>query len=66
MSPGSHGVVRHSYSISHLYKRHLVTESINQADSKLSNMGKTKELLKDVRDKTVGLQKAGMGKTISK
>ncbi len=46
---------------------------INQSDSKLSTMAKTKELSKDVRDKTVDrdkivdLHKAGMGyKTIAK
>ncbi len=40
---------------------------INQSDSKLSTMAKTKELSKDVRDKIVDLHKAGMGyKTIAK
>ncbi len=54
-------------SVSYLYKRHLSTEAINQSYSKLSNMAKTKELSKDVRDKIVDLHKAGMGyKTISK
>ncbi len=33
----------------------------NQSDSKLSTMGKTKELSKDTRDKIVDLHKAGMG-----
>ncbi len=33
----------------------------NQSDSKLSTMAKTKELSKEVRDKTVDLHKAGMG-----
>ncbi|CAJ0963147.1 unnamed protein product, partial [Ranitomeya imitator] len=38
-----------------------------QSDSDLYNMGKTKELSKDVRDKIIDLHKAGMGyKTISK
>ncbi len=47
---------------SYLYKRHLSTDSV-----KLSTMAKTKELSKDVRDKTVDLHKAGMGyKTIVK
>ncbi|KAK6305874.1 hypothetical protein J4Q44_G00246540 [Coregonus suidteri] len=42
-------------------------EAINQSDSKLSTMAKTKELSKDVRDKIVDLHKAGMGyKTIAK
>ncbi len=42
-------------------------QSINQSDSKLSTMAKTKELSKDVRDKIVDLHKAGMGyKTIAK
>ncbi|KAK3508897.1 hypothetical protein QTP70_013718 [Hemibagrus guttatus] len=42
-------------------------EAINQSDSKLSTMAKTKELSKDVRDKIVDLHKAGMGyKTIGK
>ncbi|KAI4888988.1 hypothetical protein NFI96_003207 [Prochilodus magdalenae] len=51
----------------HLYKRHLSTDSINQSDSNLSNMGKTKELSKDVRDKIIDLHKAGMGyRTFSK
>ncbi len=54
-------------SACHLYKRHLSTEAINQSDSKLSTMAKTKELSKDVRDKIVDLHKAGMGyKTIVK
>ncbi|KAI4899533.1 hypothetical protein NFI96_030798, partial [Prochilodus magdalenae] len=44
----------------HLYKRHLSTDSINQSTSNLSNMGKTKELSKDVRDKTIDLHEAGM------
>ncbi|KAL0185739.1 hypothetical protein M9458_017409, partial [Cirrhinus mrigala] len=45
----------------------LSTEAINQSDSKLSTMAKTKELSKDVRDKIVDLHKAGMGcKTITK
>ncbi len=34
---------------------------LNQSDSKLSTMAKTKELSKDVRDKIVDLHKAGMG-----
>uniref|UniRef100_A0A4W5KDE2 Focadhesin n=1 Tax=Hucho hucho TaxID=62062 RepID=A0A4W5KDE2_9TELE len=51
----------------YLYKRHLSTEAINQSDSKLSTMAKTKKLSKDVRDKIVDLHKAGMGyKTIAK
>ncbi|KAK3554767.1 hypothetical protein QTP70_033462, partial [Hemibagrus guttatus] len=42
-------------------------QSINQSDSKLFTMAKTKELSKDVRDKIVDLHKAGMGyKTIPK
>ncbi|KAK3535766.1 hypothetical protein QTP70_021084, partial [Hemibagrus guttatus] len=46
---------------------HLSTEAINQSDSKLSTMARTKELSKDVRDKIVDLHKAGMGyKTITK
>ncbi len=46
----------------------MSTEAINQSVSKLSStMAKTKELFKDVRDKTVDLHKAGMGyKTIAK
>ncbi|MBN3307104.1 TAB2 protein, partial [Amia calva] len=45
----------------------LTVEAINQSDSKLSTMAKTKELSKDVRDKIVDLHKAGMGyKTIAK
>ncbi|KAL0159174.1 hypothetical protein M9458_042899, partial [Cirrhinus mrigala] len=41
--------------------------AINQSGSKLSNMAKTKELSKDVRDKIVDLHKAGMDyKTIAK
>ena len=51
----------------HLYERHLFTESDNQTDSKLSNMGKTKELSQDLRDRIVDLHKSGMGyKNISK
>ncbi|KAK3529160.1 hypothetical protein QTP70_018113, partial [Hemibagrus guttatus] len=46
---------------------YLSTEAINQSDSKLSIMAKTKELSKDVRDKIVDLHKAGKGyKTIAK
>ncbi|CAJ0942437.1 unnamed protein product [Ranitomeya imitator] len=52
---------------SHLYKRRLPTDSINQSDSNLYNMGKTKELSKDVMDKIIDLHKAGMSyKTIRK
>ncbi len=48
-------------------KDNLSTEAINQSDSKLSTMAKTKELSKDIRDKIVDLHKAGMGyKTIAK
>ncbi len=44
----------------------LSTEAINQSDSKLT-MAKTKELSKYVRDKIVGVHKAGMDyKTIAK
>ncbi|CAJ0938749.1 unnamed protein product [Ranitomeya imitator] len=40
---------------------------LNQSDSNLYNMGKTKELSKDVRDKIIDLHKAGMSyKTICK
>ncbi len=54
-------------SVCYLYKIHLSTEAINQSDSKLSTMAKTKELSKDVRDKSVDLHKAGMGyKTVTK
>ncbi len=54
-------------SACYLYKRHLSTEAINQSAFKLSTMAKTKELSKDVRDKIVDLQKAGMDyKTIAK
>ena len=54
-------------SAGYLYKRHLSTEAINQSDSKLSTIAKTKELSKDVRDKIVDLHMAGMGyKTIAK
>ncbi|KAL0172105.1 hypothetical protein M9458_032416, partial [Cirrhinus mrigala] len=35
--------------------------TINQSDSKLSTVAKTKEPSKDVRDKIVALHKAGMG-----
>ncbi len=45
----------------------MSTEAINQSDSKLSTMAKTKELSKDVRDKIVDLHKAAMSyKTIAK
>ncbi|KAK3568380.1 hypothetical protein QTP86_005581 [Hemibagrus guttatus] len=45
----------------------VMAEAINQSDSKLSIIAKTKELSKDVRVKIVDLYKAGMGyKTISK
>ncbi len=54
-------------SVCYLYNRRLSTEAINQSDSKLFTMAKTKELSKDVRDKIVDLHKAGMGyKTIAK
>ncbi len=47
-------------------KDNLFIEAINQSDSKLSTIAKTKELSKDVRDKIVELHKAGMGyKTIA-
>ncbi|KAI4879862.1 hypothetical protein NFI96_004006, partial [Prochilodus magdalenae] len=47
--------------------QHLSTDSINQSDSNLSNMGKTKELSKDVRDEIIDLHKAGLDyKTLSK
>ncbi|CAJ0923312.1 unnamed protein product [Ranitomeya imitator] len=36
-------------------------DSVNQSDSNLYNMGNTKELYKNVRDKIIGLHKAGMG-----
>ncbi len=40
---------------------------MNQSDSKLSTMAKTKELSKDVRDNIVDLHKAGMRyKTVAK
>ncbi len=53
--------------VCYLYKRHLSTEAINQSDSKLSTIAKTKELSKDDRDKIVDLHKDGMGyKTIAK
>ncbi len=49
------------------FKWHLSTEAINQSETKLSTIAKTKELSKDVRDKIVDLHKAGMGyKTIAK
>ncbi len=54
-------------SVCYLYKIHLSIEAINQSDSKLSTMAKTKELSNDVRDKIVDLHKVGMGqKTIAK
>ncbi len=64
-------IFKGSISAPYMYKRHLSTEainqSINQSDSKLSTMAKTKELFKDVRDKIVDLHTAGMGyKTITK
>ncbi|KAL0172280.1 hypothetical protein M9458_032591, partial [Cirrhinus mrigala] len=40
--------------------------AINQSDSKLFTMAKTKELYKVVRDKIADLHKAGMYKTIAK
>ncbi len=50
----------------YVYKS-IKAEAINQSDSKLSTMTKTKELSKDVRDKIVDLNHAGMGyKTIAK
>ncbi|KAI4874842.1 hypothetical protein NFI96_010391 [Prochilodus magdalenae] len=59
------GTIRGDFCI--VIGRHLSTDSINQSDSNLSNMGKTKELSKDVRDKIIDLHKAGMGyKTLSK
>ncbi len=51
----------------YLYNRYLSTEAINQSDSRLASMAKTKDLSKHVRDKIVDLHKAGMGyKTITK
>ncbi|KAL0164030.1 hypothetical protein M9458_039783, partial [Cirrhinus mrigala] len=48
-------------------KRHLSTEAISQSDSKLFTLAKSKELSKDVRNKTVDLHRAKMGyKTIAK
>ncbi|KAK3507975.1 hypothetical protein QTP70_007946 [Hemibagrus guttatus] len=45
----------------------LSTEAIDQSDSKLSIMAKTKQLSKDVMDKTVDLHKAGVSyETIGK
>ncbi len=44
----------------YLYERLLSPEAINQSDSELSTMAKTKELSKDVRDTIVDLHKAGM------
>ncbi len=50
----------------YVYKS-IKAEAINQSDSKLSTMTKTKELSKDVRDKIVDLNHAGMGyKTLAK
>ncbi|CAM4567669.1 unnamed protein product [Leuciscus chuanchicus] len=41
--------------------------TLNQTDSNLSTMAKTRELCKDIRDKIVDLLKAGMGyRTIGK
>ncbi|KAI4892957.1 hypothetical protein NFI96_002755 [Prochilodus magdalenae] len=40
---------------------HLSTDSINQSDSNLSNMGKIKELSEDVREKIIDLHKGGLG-----
>ncbi len=56
------------HELTFLHQKHLTcSEAINQSDSKLSTMAKTKELSKDVRDKIVDLHKAGMGyKTIAK
>ncbi|KAI4880853.1 hypothetical protein NFI96_003128 [Prochilodus magdalenae] len=45
----------------------VCSDSVNQSDCNLSNMGKTKELSKDVRDKVTDLHKAGLGyRTFSK
>ena len=67
------------HSSSQLYPKHLcqLVKSLcscikatcphNQSHSNVSNMGKTKELSKDIRDTIVDLHKAGMGyKKISK
>ncbi len=58
--------LEHSLKACYLYKIHLSTETINQSDSKLSTMAKTKELSKDVLDTIVDLHKAGRSKTIAK
>ncbi|KAI4893337.1 hypothetical protein NFI96_024142, partial [Prochilodus magdalenae] len=39
----------------------LSSDSINQSDSNLSNMGKTQELSKNVKNEIIDLHKAGMG-----
>ncbi|CAJ0915641.1 unnamed protein product [Ranitomeya imitator] len=51
----------------HDESKHYTRLSYYQSDSNLYNMGKTKELYKDVKDKIINLHKAGMGyKTILK
>lgn len=48
-----------------VYKAHLSTESISSILS--TTIGKTKQMSRDVRDKTVEMHKAGMGyRAISK
>ncbi|CAJ0944176.1 unnamed protein product [Ranitomeya imitator] len=65
--PGSAARLGYRAAASPHLSRLLSTDSINQSDSNLYNMGKTKELCKDVRYKLIDLHKAGMGyKTISK
>ncbi len=52
------------FSACYLYKRqpvYISNQSINQSDSKLSTMAKTKELSKDVRDEIVYIHKARTG-----
>ncbi|KAI4892301.1 hypothetical protein NFI96_006564 [Prochilodus magdalenae] len=61
------GIYVYELKVTPYFSRPLSTDSIDQSDSNLSNMGKTKELSKDVRDKIIDLHKAGMGyKTFSK
>ncbi len=44
-----------------IQQRLTPVHTLNQSDSKLSTMVKTKELSKDSRDQIVDLHKAGMG-----
>lgn len=44
----------------HLYKSHLYSELVHLSNSKLSNLGKTKDLPANLKEKIVDLYKTGL------